>query len=340
MVLTAYNKKMEKIPEKMTSVCIDNDGRLNCKTTTVPYPGKGQVLVKISAAPVNPSDLARIKNAVGTKLQNILTPGIEGSGRVVFRGKGVLPLLWQGRRVACSPSIPEAGTWAEYMVTSALNCIPLPSGITDEQGSMLLVNPLTAAAFIKKARALSSKAIVNTASAGALGRMIEILASTEKIQVINIVHNEDQKSRLLSQGCNYVLNSSLDGFDDELRTLAMKLDARLFLDAVGGRMTLDLLHAAPFESTILVYGNLSGSAPEVDHRSLVAEGKTITGFYLANWLKEINTFELLNVIITARKLLNKGHVIPVQQRFHISDAQKAVDTYLSGMSKGKILLIP
>lgn len=331
---------MEKIPESMLAVCVDSNGRLRHRIIPVPEPGKGQVLVKISAAPVNPSDLARIKHALGTPLQNRITPGIEGSGRVVARGGGILPLLWNGRRVACSPDDDVSGTWAEYMVTSASNCIPLPSDISDEQGSMLLVNPLTAAVFIKKAGVFNAKAIVNTASAGALGRMLEILATERKIPVINIVRKSAQKSVLLSAGSKYVLDTPEDDFDIKLKELASKLGATLFFDAVGGEMTRRLLIASPFGSTVVVYGNLSGNQPAADHRSLVAEGKTVTGFYLANWLKEASAYDMLEVIRTARKLLKRNFTIPVQEKVPFAMAQKAVDTYLGGMTEGKVLLIP
>ena len=331
---------MDRIPETMTAVCLDETGKLNHRIIPVPAPGKGQVLVKIYASPVNPSDLAKIKHAVGTPLHKKITPGIEGSGKVVLRGKGILPLLWQGRRVSCSPSDDESGTWAEYMVTSASNCIPLPSGISDEQGSMLLVNPLTAVAFVKKAKAIHARSIVNTASAGTLGRMLEIIATSEKIDVINIVHNSRQKAELLSAGSKYVLDSSESDFAMQLKELAGRLNAGLVFDAVGGKMTQDLLFASPLNSTIIIYGNLSGNNPEVDHRSLVAFGKTVTGFYLARWLKECSPVELLDLIITARGLLKKSFVVPVQDRFALTEAQKAVDTYLAGMSKGKVLLVP
>jgi NADPH:quinone reductase len=86
-------------------------GPLVVRTIPVPSPEKGEVLIKIAASPVNPSDLARIKNlSAGEEFLTFL-PGIEGSGKVVAAGKGLLPALWLGKRVACSSLSPSSGTW-------------------------------------------------------------------------------------------------------------------------------------------------------------------------------------------------------------------------------------
>ena len=168
----------------------------------VPVPGKGEVLVKIAAAPVNPSDLQRINSITDESVLNEFICGIEGSGTIVAAGKGLLPRLWMGKRVACSSSGISGGTWAEYMLTKAAYCFPLPDAISDEQGSMMLVNPMTAVAFFDLIKHDRHKAIVNSAAAGALGGMIRLLAVKHNIPVINIVRNEEQVKMLVSAGSN------------------------------------------------------------------------------------------------------------------------------------------
>jgi NADPH:quinone reductase len=328
------------IPETMSAVCLNDDGRLILCTKPVPHPGKGEVLVRMTAAPVNPSDLARIRQVKEAGGQASFIPGIEGCGTVVERGPGLLPRLWLGRRVACSAVLASSGTWAEYLVTSAANCIPLQAGISDDQGAMMLVNPMTAVAFLDIARSGRHKAIINTASASALGRMIERLAAIAKLPLINVVRNEKQKAILINTGSGNVLDSSVESFTHELQELARRLDATLILDAVGGNLTRQLLQAVPYGSSVLVYGNLSGEQPEVDHRSLVAENKKINGFYLANWLNEGGLLRKLRCIYRVRKLVKNELPIKVQRRFPLDQAQQAVDTYLGNMTTGKVLLVP
>ena len=327
------------IPETMQAVCLDGEGKLRIRTVPVPRPQPGEVLVKMAAAPVNPSDLARIRQITGTPGQADFIPGIEGSGRVVACGKGLFPAWYLGKRVACSYVNPTSGSWAGYMATSAMHCVPLPAGISDEQGSMLLVNPMTAVAFLIIAKHGRHSAFINTAAASALGRMIELLATQKGLQVINIVRNENQKHLLMAEGSRYVLVSDELNFAADLQKLAEQLKATLVLDAVGGGLTRQLLLAVPVKSSLIVYGNLSGEQPEIDYRSLVIDNKRVSGFFLGNWLKESGPVNMLGCILQVRKLL-KIFTVPVQKRFPLEAAQQAADTYLGNMTAGKVLLIP
>jgi NADPH2:quinone reductase len=328
-----------KLPDTMQAVGLDVDGNLIFCTRPVPVPGKGEVLVKISAAPINPSDIARIRQVKGTADQASYFPGIEGSGTVVAHGGGLLSRLWMGRRVSCSSVHPFSGTWAGYMVTSAGHCIPLPKSISDEQGAMMLVNPMTAVAFIHMAKKGRYKAIINTAAASSLGRMLEHLTRESGLPLINIVRNEKQKNELLRQGAVYVLDSSSVNFTEDLYTLSDQLQSSLILDAVGGKLTLQILQAVPPHSSVILYGNLSGEQPEIDYRSLIMDHKKVSGFFLGNWLKENGPVIMLRSIYEVRKLL-KTQLIPVQGRFSLDRAQQALDTYQGNMTAGKVLLKP
>jgi NADPH:quinone reductase len=327
------------IPKEMRAICLTADGSLQVKTVPVPVPGKGQVLVKISAAPVNPSDLARIKHLPETEKGSFIA-GIEGSGVVVANGKGIVPALWKGKRVACSSAYSYSGTWAEYMVTPAMSCIPLPDEISNEQGSMLLVNPLTAVAFIEIARKNGHKAIINTAAVSALGRMLEYLAGIAGLPLIQIVRNEDHAQKLVKAGAKYVLNSIASDFESTLKQKAGDLNATLALDAIGGEMTRILLDAIPFGGNVVVYGNLSGENPQSNHRALVADNKSVSGFYLVNWLKVQSILTTLNSIRKARKLIRNHVAITVRAKKPLEEVEMAIEEYLESMSSGKILLIP
>jgi NADPH:quinone reductase-like Zn-dependent oxidoreductase len=226
------------------------------------------------------------------------------------------------------------------MVSAAMGCIPLPDAINDEQGSMLLVNPLTAVAFFDIIRQNKHKAVINTAAASSLGRFNELLGRKNNIPLIHIVRNENQVRNLKDRGAEFVLNSASNEFETDLHTYVTRLGATLALDAVGGSLTRQLLSALPYGGTVIIYGNLSGEAPETDHRSLVADNKQISGFYLVNWLKEHGMLTMIRSIVHARQLLKNEVSVAVQSRFPLERAQEAVDTYLSNMSAGKVLLVP
>lgn len=325
----------------MQAVCLtEKEGQLSSKILPVPHPGKGEVLIKLSAAPMNPSDLNHIKRTTNLSERLSLIPGTEGCGTVVSNGKGLLPQLWLGKRVACSSAHATSGTWAEYMITSASLCIPLPAEISDEQGSMLLVNPMTALAFLDIARHKGHKAIINTAAASSLGRIVEVLGSKYKIPVINIVRNDKQKTSLINMGSPYVLDSSNINFEDDLYSLSHELNASLIFDAVGGSLTRKLITSVPYGSSIVLYGILSGEQPEINYRSMIMDNKTLSGFFLGNWLKEKGYLGTIRNIFKVRQLLKKEVSISVQKSFPLNKAQLAMETYLGNMTAGKVLLRP
>ena len=175
-----------------------------------------------------------------------------------------MPRMLNGRRVACSGPTGGNGTWAEYMVAPAQLCVPLNGNVSFEQGTMLLVNPLTALAMIEIAKRGKHRAIVNTAAASALGGMLLRLGKRNNIPIIHVVRRQAQVDHVRSLGGEYVLNSSDADFMEQLKTLVHKLQATLLLDAVSGSMTQQLAEAAPYGSRILLYSRMSDEACIID----------------------------------------------------------------------------
>jgi NADPH:quinone reductase len=315
-------------------------GPLEMTEIPVPEPGPGEVLVKIEAAPVNPSDLGAIKRGQGGEFVPFV-PGFEGAGRVIKAGKGMLPRLLLNRRVACSPKKGSGGTWAEYMVTDAAHCFPLGRKVTTEQGSMTLVNPLTALDFIGIAKKGGYRAIVNNAAASGLGRILEILCRKNSINLINIVRSCEKVEELMKTGSTYVINSSAPDFAGQLSALTAKLDARLIFDSVCGDGFPILLEAMPQGSNMYVYGNLSPSDYVlVNPRLILSRDISIKGYYLANRIGKNGLLKNVYHLFIVNRLMSSGFTINVQARFPLFETQKAIDTYLAGMSAGKVIIIP
>jgi NADPH:quinone reductase-like Zn-dependent oxidoreductase len=264
---------------------------------------------------------------------------LEGSGTVVEAGEGFMPRFLNGRRVACSALLTGDGTWAEYMVTSAQSCIPLNKNVSLEQGTMLLVNPLTALAFIKIAQGGKHRAIVSTAAASALGGMILRLGKRYNIPIIHVVRRQAQVDWVRGLGGEYVLDSSNAGFIEQLRTLTHKLKATLLLDAISGSLTQQLAEAAPFGSTILLYSRLSDEACIIDARTALVKNLHFDGWFLPNWLGEGNLLQLLQLSQQAQSLLDTDLQSPIHKRFPLSAAQQGLETYVNNMGAGKILLV-
>jgi NADPH2:quinone reductase len=330
--------KGNPFPEVMAAIRQhEPGGNLKIEQVKVPHPGPGEVVVKMKATPINPSDLALL---AGGYLERTypFTPGLEGSGTVIRAGKGLLPRLRLGKRVACSPSHGGDGTWAEYMITSAMNTAPLPRNISMEKGSMMLVNPMTAMAFIQIARKGKHRAIINNAAASSLGKMLIRLADSRKIPLINIVRREEQVNLLKELGAIHILNSSSESFALELRELAAELNATLILDAVTGSQSSVLLDAAPRGSTLISYARLSGDPLHVDPGTLIKDEKKIIGFQLGNWLQSKGLLFKLRMVGSVKRELDGSLSSQISGTYPLERAEEAIARYREHMSEGKIIL--
>ena len=328
------------IPETMEAVQLEeNGGPLSVRQIPVPRPGPGEVLIRMAASPINPSDLAFVMGSYAFQRSFPVVPGFEGSGTVVAAGSGMIPRLWMGRRVACAAAQTLDGTWAEYMATSAMRCFPLEKKLTLEQGAMLVVNPMSVIAFFDIAKREKHGAIVSNAAASALGRMIVRLGLKYGVPIINIVRRQEQVDLLQSLGANYVLNSRDADFPRQLRTLAHDLKATLLLDAICGEQTQQLLDAAPFGSTVLVYGNLSGEQGKFEARSLLFEDKRVVGFFLPNWVAKKSFVQTLKDTRRVQQLAKTDLRTAVQKRLPLSAVQQALEIYQNDMTAGKVLLV-
>jgi NADPH2:quinone reductase len=300
-------------------------------------PGPGEVLVRIAAAPINPSDLAFIQGLYGVRKPLPVVPGFEASGTIVAVGTGVSPER-VGQRVACFAGDGD-GTWAGFLTTHAGTCLPVEPSIDDAQAAMLLVNPLTAWALVDRARAAGAPAAVQTAAASALGRMIIRLAARHHLPVINIVRRAQQVADLQALGANYILDSSEPTFERHLRDACRSLDARLAFDAVGGALAGQVLRALPNGGTLIVYGGLAGEPCQIGVDQLIFRAKHVEGFWLSFWLRDHGA-ALPAAWADVQAGAGDIFASPVRARFPLSAGAAALYDYAAQMSGGKILFVP
>ena len=334
-----------QIPDQMTAVVLDSYSgaeALRVEQRPVPKPGKDEVLVKVAASPINPSDLAFLDGNYGFDKSPPVVPGGEGSGKVVAVGPGAMGRYFLGKQVACLSNGERDGIWAEYTVASTKGgAFPLNESVSLEQGAMSIINPLTASAFLEIVKDGGHKAIVLTAAASALGQMVNRMGQSEGIQVINVVRRDAQVELLKAQGATVVLNSNNGDFDRQLHEACNQYDAHLAFDAVAGPMTGKLLNALPENSTITVYSCLSRKAPQTHVDQIVFQGKTITGFWLGPWLNSNkNLLQILTLWRRSQKLIATDLKSEIRARYAFQDAKKAVQDYTSQMTGGKVLLKP
>ncbi len=315
---------------------------LKVEQRSVPALKRGQVLVRIEAAPCNPSDLLLLQGKYGSLKTLPTVPGWEGAGTVVASGGG--PLAWwlKDKRVACGQQEDRDGTWAEYVVANAAECIPLKRQLRMEQAASLIINPLTAMGLLETARRGGHRAAVHTAGASQLGRMLVAMAAEVNYPIINVVRREAQVELLHSLGAVHVLNSSDEDFADRLQAVSADLQATAAFEAVAGEMTGTVLNVLPGGSTVYVYGALSEEACDnIDPTELIFRQKTVTGFYLGDWLQEQGSLGVLRAASRAQKMLIDGRIeTKVQRTVSLEEAVAGLRQYVDHMTDGKLLIMP
>ena len=320
----------------------DPIGRLRVAQIPIPKPGRGQVLVRIEAAPCNPADLMYLEGRYGIDRPFPSTPGFEGAGTVVESGGGLLARWLVGKRIACGGH-ECSGTWAEYCVVEATGCMPLASDMSFEQGAAALANPTTALSLVEVMRSGGHRAYVQTAAAGQLGKMIFLAARDAGLEGIHVVRRAEQAESLRALGAEHVLVSSDADFDRRLAELAAKLGATVALDAVAGDMTGRLLGALPAKSEVIVYGALSGtSCAAIDPiAGLAFGGKRVRGFEIAGYARERGLLRTLLLARKAQKLVRSGKfATQIATTVPLAEAPTQLAAYMGRMSDGKILLAP
>ncbi len=314
-------------------------GSLKVVERPLPALRRGQVLVKIQAAPCNPSDLLLLQAKYGSLKTLPSVPGWEGTGQVVANGGGLLGSWLKGKRVACALNDDRDGTWAEYFVANATDCIPLDGRLPVDQAASLIINPLSAVGLLDTAVRGGHRAAVHTAGASQLGRML--LAMSDR-PLINIVRREAQVELLHSLGAKHVLNSSDSDFSEKLGDACVKLNATIAFDAVAGPTTGTVLNAMPAGSTVHVYGALSEQAcSSIDPIGLLFHDKKVAGFYLGNWLKSRNRLKIFQLARRVQKLLIERRIeTKIQRRLGLDEAVAGLKQYVTHMTDGKVLITP
>lgn len=245
---------------KQLFTTLDPDGTLTLEIaeSSFPEPTGNQVLVRMEAAPINPSDLAILTSAAdfenaeyspgkvvakmpepfntGQKARHgqRLPAGNEGAGTVVATGDSDMAKALMGQRVACVPGT----AFSEYAIADAAMCLPLGDH-SSEDGASSFVNPMTALGFVENAKMDGQKAILHTVGASNLGQMLNRICLEDGMTLVNIVRKPDQAELLKSQGAEWVVDSSASDFMDQLRKAIDATGAFYGFDPIGGGQMVD-----------------------------------------------------------------------------------------------------
>ncbi|OCC22646.1 NADH oxidase [Croceicoccus estronivorus] len=220
----------------------------------LPDPSEHEVLVKVEASPINPSDLgvmfgpADLSGAtyspgkIVTRMNGTVPPpffkrvgfpmpcGNEGAGTVIAAGDAPEAQALLGKTVTCL----RGGMYSEYRLVDSRACIPLPDGVDAATGAASFVNPITTLSFVETMRQEGFTGLIHTAAASNLGQMLVKVCQEDGILLVNIVRSPAQVELLRGIGAEHVLNSTASDFDAQLVEAIRATGAMLAFDAIGG----------------------------------------------------------------------------------------------------------
>ena len=223
-----------------------------------PEPGPDEVVVRVEATPINPSDLGLLvgaadmstakasgskehpvitakvpeagMRAMAARLDDSMPVGNEGAGVVIKTGSSDAAKALMGKTVA----MIGGAMYAQYRCLKVNECLPLPAGTTSAEGASCFVNPLTALGMTETMRREGHKALVHTAAASNLGQMLNKICLKDGIPLVNIVRSEEQAGILRRIGARHVVDSTSASFIDDLTKALAETGATLAFDAIGG----------------------------------------------------------------------------------------------------------
>jgi NADPH:quinone reductase-like Zn-dependent oxidoreductase len=239
---------------------IRKSGELEISLASVPIaePSADQVVVRVEASPINPSDLGLLVGAAdmttakasGTKdapvvtakvpeaamramaarLDESLPVGNEGAGVVIKTGSSDAAKALMGKTVA----MIGGAMYAQYRTIKAGDCLVLPAGITPAEGASCFVNPLTSLGMVETMRREGHKALVHTAAASNLGQMLNKICLKDGVDLVNIVRSAQQADILRKLGAKHIVDSTAPTFMADLTAALVETGATLAFDAIGG----------------------------------------------------------------------------------------------------------
>ncbi len=310
---------------------------LRVEDAPTPEPGANQVLVRLHARSINPSDLLTVRGLYGSLPTLPATPGLEGMGEVSSVGDGVKNLR-PGQRVI---PLGVPGTWQEYILAASAQLIPVPDSVSDQTAAQFVVNPLTAWIMTVEELALKpGEWLLQTAAGSTLGRVVLQIARLRGFKTINVVRRREQVEELKTLGADEVICTADEDIAERVKEITGNEAPTKAIDAVGGQTGAAVVRALGRKGVMLVYGALSMEPMPVDIGRMIFTTSTIHGFWLSEWLRtaaperqQAATTELLRLMAT-----NKI-VPPVEAEYPLSDVLAAVKHAERSGRSGKVLLV-
>lgn len=306
---------------------------LQLRESPIPTPKPHEVLVKVKARNINPSDIMFVRGMYGITPKLPSSAGFEASG-VVEKGDEAGKVK-AGTRVMFT----AIGTWRDYVCVSAALVIPVPPQMSDEVACQAFVNPMTAYGMIEESGLRAGEWLLITAGASAFGKFAIQMAKSKGIKVAATVRHDAQKAVLENLGADLVVNTETEKLQ---KVVPEKTEGgvQVVFDAVGGMLGAKALACLRPKGKMMVFGALALENMPVNSGLLIFKNLRIEGFWLSTWVEQMAPEARMKAFQTVFGFLMKeDSKIDIEGKYPLSEFKAALEAYEKPGRNGKILLV-
>jgi NADPH:quinone reductase-like Zn-dependent oxidoreductase len=310
---------------KMRAVVIKSFGNpeevVHLGEAQIPEAAAGELRIKLLKSPIHNHDLAIIRGSYGYKPELPAVPGSEALGLVDAIGEGV-----EGFKIGQKVAVPAGyRMWAEYFTTPARSAVPVPPTMSDDIACQLLAMPLNAYLLFEALDTKPGDWIIQTASNGAVGRVVVQLAKGRKVNVISLIRRDDGIDEMKSLGAEHVLSTQDGTWPARIAKITGGAPIKGAIDSVSGPITLPLANAISPGGIFLSFGAMSQKPIVLDPSALIFGGITVKGFWGSTWVQKASAEEKQRVLGDVIKLVANGTIVlGVEAEYDLADAKEAV----------------
>lgn len=306
---------------------------LKLEEAPMPQPKPHEILIRVTARNINPSDIMFIRGMYG------ITPKLPSSAG--FEAVGIVEKSDEKNSIPVGTKVifTAIGTWKEYVCVPAHLVIPSPSGMTDEVACQAFVNPLTAYGMLESSGLQEGDWLLVTAGASAYGKLVIQMAKQKGIKVACTVRREEQKSLLTQLGADLVINTD----KEKLQKVIMEKTGEgvnVVFDAVGGVLGARALASLKAGGKMMVFGLLSLENIPLNSGLLIFKNLKVEGFWLTTWMNSLSPEATGKAFKTVfAYLLSQKVKVDVEASFPMEQFKEALAAYEKEGRNGKIILI-
>lgn len=306
---------------------------LQLKESLIPTPKSHEVLIRVTARNINPSDIMFVRGMYGITPKLPSSAGFEASG--VVEKSDEAGKLKPGTRVMFT----AIGTWREYLCMPAALVIPVPDAMPDEVACQAFVNPMTAFAMVEKSGLQAGEWLLLTAGASAFGKFAIQMAKAKGIKVAATVRHDTQKEVLEKLGADLVVNTETEKIQ-KIIPEQTEGGVHVIFDAVGGMLGAKAMACLRSKGRMMVFGALALENMPINSGLMIFKDLKIEGFWLSTWMEEMNESDRAKAFRTVFGfLMNDKSKIDIAGKFKLTEFKEALEAYAQPGRNGKILLV-